>query len=61
MTRRLPHGGTARPQHARPGNGYGRPVKPRPGAPWQVPDAHRTDWCDLLLRVATADAERASA
>jgi len=58
---RLPHGGTTRPQFARPGNGYGRPVKPRPGAEWRLPDEYRTDWFDLLLRVATADAERARA
>jgi len=55
MGRRLAHGGTARPQYSRPGNGYGRPVKPRPGPEWRLPDAFRTDWCDLLLAVAMAD------
>jgi hypothetical protein len=59
--RRLPHGGTTRPSHARPGNGYGRTVKPRPAMEWRVPDAHRTDWFDLLLVVATNDSERATA
>jgi hypothetical protein len=58
---RLPHGGTTRPQYARPGNGYGRPVKPRPAAEWKMPDRYRTDWAELLLVVATDDAERASA
>jgi hypothetical protein len=57
MSRRLPHGGTSRPSHARPGNGYGRPVKPRPSADWHVPDAHRTDWFDLLLEVVVATGE----
>jgi hypothetical protein len=28
--RRLPHGATARPPLSRPGNGYGRPLKPGP-------------------------------
>jgi hypothetical protein len=61
MTRRPAHGGSVRPHFSRPGNGYGRPVKPRPAAAWRVPDAHRTDWYELLLRVATDDAQRASA
>jgi hypothetical protein len=61
MTRRPAHGGSARPQFSRPGNGYGRPLKPRPAAAWRVPDAHRTDWYELLLHVATDDAQRASA
>lgn len=29
---RFPHGGTHRPPNARPGNGYGRPLKPGPPA-----------------------------
>ena len=29
---RYPHGGTNRPPHTRPGNGYGRPLKPGPVA-----------------------------
>jgi hypothetical protein len=57
----MPHGGTTRPGHARPGNGYGRAVKPRPAEEWRLPDEHRTDWCDLLLVVATSDSERATA
>jgi hypothetical protein len=61
MTGRPAHGGSVRPHFSRPGNGYGRPVKPRPAAAWRVPDAHRTDWYELLLRVATDDAQRASA
>lgn len=42
---RLPHGGTSRPGNARPGNGYGRPIRVRPEvripeepAPWLDPD-----------------------
>jgi hypothetical protein len=61
MRRRLPHGGTARPGYVRPGNGYGRPVKPRPGPEWHVPDMHRTDWFELLLLVATSEPEATSA
>ena len=61
MTRRPAYGGSVRPPSSRPGNGYGRPVKPRPAKAWRVPDAHRTDWCELLLIVATEDAQRASA
>jgi hypothetical protein len=57
MSRRLPHGGTSRPTYSRPGNGYGRPVKPRPAAQWFVPDEHRTDWFGLLLEVAVATGE----
>ena len=61
MSARPAHGGSVRPPSTRPGNGYGRPVKPRPAAAWRLPDAHRTDWCELLLIVATHDAQRASA
>ncbi|MCU1427572.1 MAG: hypothetical protein JWL83_1572 [Actinomycetia bacterium] len=58
MTRRLPHGGTTRPQFARPGNGYGRRVKAGPPEEWRLPDKFRTDWSDLLLKVVLGDAER---
>jgi hypothetical protein len=61
MTRGMARGGTSRPQYSRPGNGYGRPVKPRPAPEWRLPDKHRTDWCDLLLIVATSDSQRATA
>ncbi|MDQ1519129.1 MAG: hypothetical protein QOI55_202 [Actinomycetota bacterium] len=61
MTRRLAHGATARPQYSRPGNGYGRPVKPRPGPEWRLPDEYRTDWFALLLATVSPDSERASA
>jgi hypothetical protein len=61
MIGRMPHGGTTRPQLSRPGNGFGRPVKAGPPPEWRVPDEFRTDWCDLLLLVATNDAERANA
>jgi hypothetical protein len=55
MTRRLPHGGTTRPQYSRPGNGYGRRVKPGPPTEWRLPDAFRTDWVELLVLVATEE------
>lgn len=32
MTRRPAHGATRRPPMERPGNGFGRPVRPRPAA-----------------------------
>jgi hypothetical protein len=41
--RRPPKGGTTRPLHARPGNGYGRPLRPEPDRalsprPWLDPE-----------------------
>jgi hypothetical protein len=56
--RRLPHGGTSRPSYARPGNGYGRPVRSGPPAEWRLPDEFRTDWCELLLSIANQEASR---
>ena len=36
--RRPAHGATRRPPLARPGNGYGRAVRPRPTASWRALD-----------------------
>jgi hypothetical protein len=60
MMRRLPHGATRRPPLARPGNGYGRPVRPRPTAKWRAADdvAARRAWDPaelLIIDIATDD------
>ena len=53
MMRRLPHGGTSRPPLARPGSGYGRPVRTGPPASWREHDvvvaARRRDPMELLV------------
>jgi hypothetical protein len=61
VIRRVPHGGTTRPSHSRPGNGFGRPVKPGPPEEWRLPDAFRTDWAELLLAVVTEGQQTANA
>ena len=38
---RFPHGATRRPPNPRPGNGYGRPLRPGPSA-WCAPDGFET-------------------
>lgn len=52
MMRRLSHGGTSRPPLARPGSGYGRPVRTGPPASWREHDlvaaARRRDPAELL-------------
>ena len=36
VVRRVPHGATSRPPLARPGSGYGRPVKLGPSSQWRA-------------------------
>ncbi len=56
--RRLPHGGTTRPQLPRPGNGYGRPLKAGPSDRLQsfaVKSRKRVRDFDSLLAVSLDD------
>jgi len=55
--RRPAHGATSRPPLARPGNGFGRPVRPRPGARWRNPAvlAGFCSWDPQALVVAEID------
>jgi hypothetical protein len=56
--RRLPHGGTTRPQLPRPGNGYGRPLKAGPSDRLQsfaVKSRKRVRDFDWLLAVSLDD------
>lgn len=58
MIRRPPHGATRRPPLARPGNGYGRPLRPGPPAQWRDPAALATfrswDPVEVFLAQVTA-------
>jgi hypothetical protein len=57
--RRPAHGATTRPPMERPGNGFGRPVRPRPPAQWRnvatLATLRNWDPVELLIATATSD------
>ena len=59
MTRRPAHGATRRPPFERPGNGFGRPLRPGPPARWRDVEALVTtsqwDPIELLLGADASD------
>jgi hypothetical protein len=59
VTRRPAHGATRRPPFERPGNGFGRPLRPGPPARWRDVEALVTtaqwDPIELLLAADAGD------
>jgi hypothetical protein len=63
--RRPAHGATRRPPYRRPGNGFGRPLRPGPPARWRdvelLGTARAWDPSELLVEPNRAEADDATA
>jgi len=64
MMRRPAHGATRRPPLERPGNGFGRAIRPRPLAAWRdmttIAELRAWDPAELLLAHASEQANEAT-